>query len=66
MPTTKTQALIWVLTLIITARLVYSAVQHHLPFFDIAAIATLASYGFRAGFESIATSVRRARTETRR
>lgn len=66
MNSTKTQVVIWVLTLVITARLVYAAVQHHMPLFDTAAIAILATYGFRSSLESVVVSVRRARTEASR
>ena len=52
----------WAITLLLTARLVYAAIQHHLAVLDTAAIALTASYGFKAGLENVALSIRRART----
>jgi hypothetical protein len=66
MPITKTQMLVWVVTLIVTARLVYAAVQHNMAVLDTAAIALLAAYGFKAALENVAASVRRARSGVER
>lgn len=66
MPFTKTQALVWVVTLIVADRLTFAAVQHNMAVLDIAAIAVLAAYGFKAGLENVAASVRRARSGAER
>lgn len=59
--TAKTQIAIWAVTLLITARLVYAAIHHHMPVLDTAAIALTASYGFKAAVENVTASIQRAR-----
>ncbi|QLJ06834.1 hypothetical protein HZZ00_38045 (plasmid) [Streptomyces sp. NEAU-sy36] len=60
--TTKTQTVMWAITILLTARLIYAAIQHHLAVLDTAAIALTASYGFKAALENVTTSICRART----
>lgn len=61
MPSTKAQVIVWVFTLLTAGRLAYVAFQHDVPIIDTVAIGLLAAYGFKAGLENVATSIRRAR-----
>ncbi|MBE4761723.1 hypothetical protein [Streptomyces caniscabiei] len=58
---TKLNAIAWTISLIFTARLVWSAAQHDMHVLDVAAIALLGLYAAKAGADNLITAARTAR-----
>ncbi|KFG02526.1 hypothetical protein IQ62_01485 [Streptomyces scabiei] len=60
---TKLNVIAWTISLVFTARLVWSAAQHGMPLFDVAAIALLVLHAAKAGADNIINAARAARSK---
>lgn len=56
-----TQIALWVIAVLVAARLTWTAIQHHMPALDTATIALFALYGTKAGAENLARAFKTAR-----
>ena len=60
---TKLNAIAWAISLVFTARLVWSSAQHGMPILDVAAIALLVLYAGKAGATNLINAARAARSK---
>ncbi|QBJ94443.1 hypothetical protein D0Z67_29175 (plasmid) [Streptomyces seoulensis] len=60
----RQQLLIWAIALLAVSHPIYSAIRHHMPVLDIAAITLLSLYAAKAGAEHVVTTWHRTQNRS--